>query len=443
MNAKVITRIAPSPTGLFHIGTARTALINYLFAQQHQGQFILRIDDTDIERSKPEYTADILQAIQWLGLNYDNIYYQSARTALYKSKLETLLAADKIYWSKEEVKEPGERDQVLRFRNPGQVLKFNDLIRGEIEFDTSDLGDFVVAKDLDTPLYHFASVVDDLDLSITHVIRGEDHISNTPRQIMMLEALGGQAPAYAHLPMILAPDKTKLSKRKHGDIAALTSYEKKGYLPAAVINFISLLGWSPQTGGQSEASDIFSITDLIKNFSLNQIQKSSAIFNLDKLHSLNREYLKKIEPADLEAQALEFLPTLIKQLPSFNPELWSKVLPLVLERISTLGEIADLAEAGELDYFFQAPSPSKELLKNTTHLAEVRTRLNTLAENNFTSEEIKNCLWDFATTVGRGEVLWPMRVALSGLAKSPDPFTLAALLGKTETLTRLSNAEKL
>ena len=220
---KIITRIAPSPTGLFHLGTARTALFNYLFTRATGGTFILRIDDTDQERSKSEYTADILESLEWLGLDYDAIYYQSARTALYRAKLEALLATDKIYWSKEEVKEVGQRDRVLRFRNPGQVVKFVDLIRGPIEFDTTDLGDFVVAKDLDTPLYHFASVVDDCDLGITHVIRGEDHISNTPRQILMTEALGGKIPAYAHLPMILASDKTKLSKRKHGEIASIQS----------------------------------------------------------------------------------------------------------------------------------------------------------------------------------------------------------------------------
>lgn len=440
MSAKIITRLAPSPTGLFHLGTARTALFNYLFAKANSGTFILRIDDTDQERSKPEYTEDILDSLKWLGLDYDATYYQSARTALYRSKLEALLAADKIYWSKEEAKEEGQRDQVLRFRNPGQIVKFVDLIRGSIEFDTSDLGDFVVAKDLDTPLYHFASVVDDCDLGITHVIRGEDHISNTPRQILMTEALGGTIPAYAHLPMILAPDKSKLSKRKHGAIASIQSYRQHGYLPAALINFIALIGWSPQTAESPEAEEILSLDDLIRLFDLSRVQKSSAIFNLEKLNWLNHEYLKDLSPTELLSQAEAALPTEFKQRAYYHSELFAKALPLVIDRIKVFSEIADLAKAGELDYFFLAPTYDKALLKNPEFLAATLEQLKQLPADNFSAEAIKAQLWDFATEKGRGQVLWPLRVALSGQAKSPDPFSLAACLGQAETLKRLTNA---
>lgn len=447
MSAKIITRLAPSPTGLFHLGTARAALFNYLFTKgnyglpgRSQGTFILRIDDTDLERSKPEYTEDILESLKWLGLDYDAIYYQSARTTLYRSKLEVLLAADKIYWSKEEVKEEGQRDQVLRFRNPGQTVKFVDLIRGPIEFDTTDLGDFVVAKDLDTPLYHFASVVDDCDLGITHVIRGEDHISNTPRQILMTEALGGSIPVYAHLPMILAPDKSKLSKRKHGEIASIQSYRQNGYLPAALINFIALMGWSPQSAESPGAEEILSLAELVKLFDLTRVQKSSAIFNLEKLNWLNHEYLRRLSPTELLSQAEAALPAEFKQQTDYRSELLAKALPLVIDRIKVLGEIADLAKAGELDYFFRAPTYDKTLLKNREFLAATLECLEQIPADNFSANAIKDQLWDFATEKGRGQVLWPLRVALSGRAKSPDPFSLAAYLGQAETLKRLTNA---
>ncbi|PIP58331.1 MAG: glutamate--tRNA ligase, partial [Candidatus Vogelbacteria bacterium CG22_combo_CG10-13_8_21_14_all_37_9] len=387
---KIITRIAPSPTGFFHLGTARTALFNFLFTKAKGGTFILRIDDTDQERSKSEYTQDILDSLAWLGLNYDAVYHQSDRTNLYKQKLESLLEANKIYWSKEEATEPGQRAEVLRFRNPGQIVRFNDLVRGPIEFDTSELGDFVVAKDLDTPLYHFASVVDDCDLEISHIIRGEDHISNTPRQILMIEALGGKIPTYAHLPMILAPDKSKLSKRKHGEIAAIKTYQQTGYLAPALINFIALLGWSPQNNDKPEADEILSLSDLIKLFDLERVQKSSAIFNLEKLAWFNHQYLKTLSPAELLTQAETFLPVEFKNQSYYQTEIFEKVLPLLIERIKTLAEIGDIAKAGELDYFFQAPQFEKSLLKTTEFLPALKDLLDQLTEADWSAEKIKN-----------------------------------------------------
>jgi len=418
-NKPIVTRVAPSPTGLFHIGTARVALFNYLFTHQNNGKMIFRIDDTDTERSKPEYTEDILNSMAWLGLKYDDIFYQSKRTAIYREKLEELMTAGKIYLSKEVVEKEGDREEVIRFKNPNIKISFDDLIRGHIEFDTTELGDFVVAKDLDTPLYHFASVVDDHLLGVTHVIRGEDHISNTPRQILMLEALGGERPTYAHLPIILAPDKTKLSKRKHGAIASVSEYQKLGYLPEAVINFVAMIGWSPQSS------------------------QEDADRNEDLLTMLNREYLKKLSATEFKNKVLEFLPDSFKARPEYNEAILDRILPIILDRISRLGEIADLAESGELGYFFVAPRPSKEILKTPEQLAEVVNILSTVSEADFTSEKIKAAVWDYATATGRGAVLWPMRVALSGREKSPDPFTLAMILGKAETLSRLTYASKL
>lgn len=434
----VITRIAPSPTGFLHIGTARAALFNYLFAKKHGGQFILRIDDTDKERSTQEFSDNIVASLDWLNLTYDNIYRQSERSILYREKLEELISQDKAYISKEAVLKEGDRDEVIRFRNPGTIVTFDDLVHGPITFDTTELGDFVIAKDLDNPLYHFASVVDDIDLNISHVIRGEDHISNTPRQILMLEALGGIRPTYAHIPLILAPDRSKLSKR-HGAVA-VTSYRTEGYLPEAFINFMALLGWSPQaststTEGTNE--EIFNLDELVRRFDIAAIQKSGAVFNIEKLQWLNREYLKLKPAAEMQTAIKQYLP--IGRLTEAQIGIISKIL---LDRISTIHEVEHIWSSGEFDFLLTTPQPSKELLKTTEHLTGLIELLQTILENNFTAENIKTIVWDFATEKGRGNVLWPMRVALTGQEKSPDPFTVAELLGKDETISRLTYANQ-
>jgi len=429
-------RFAPSPTGTLHTGSVRTALFNYLFAKQNNGKFILRIDDTDKIRSTKEYERDILNGIKWLGLSYDELYYQSQRSELYKKYLNQLLAENKIYVSKEEIKKGGDREEVIRFRNPNKKVRFTDLIKGEIEFDTTELGNFIVTKDMETPLYHFASVVDDFDLGITHIIRGEDHISNTPRQVLMWEALGANWPQFAHLPLILAPDRTKLSKRKHVALASLNRFIKGGYLPEALINFVALLGWSPQAEHElaNPNQEILSLTDLIKLFKLKKVQKSGAIFNIEKLNWINREYLRRLSPEEFLAKAEPFLPEL-KTLPA--------LIPVLLERSYTFGDLKKMSEAGKLKYFFTAPTYDKELLKNQIHLTKIIALLDKVSEDKFTAENIKTAIWNFATERGRGEVLWPMRIALSGQKQSPDPFTIAAIIGKIETLKRLRHAASL
>lgn len=417
---EIRVRFAPSPTGTLHTGSARTALFNYLYAKQKGGQFILRIDDTDKERSTTAYEQDILAGLDWLGLRHDEIYYQSARTAIYRQELEKLLAQDKIYEAE---------DKVLRFRNPNQPLKFTDLIRGEIEFDTTDLGDFVVAKNLETPLYHFASVVDDHELDISHVIRGEDHISNTPRQILLGEAIGARRPVFAHLPLILAPDRSKLSKRKHAAIASLNALIEEGYLPEALINFLAFLGWNP--GGERE---LFALAELIELFDLSKVQSSAAIFNPEKLAWYNREYLKNLSDERWLEEIKKYLPA--------ERLLWAeKLLPELRNRLATFGELKTLLANGDFDFVWQAPAANRELLKNPVHLPAVSKRLEALAEKDWTIDSIKKAIWDFATEQGRGEVLWPMRVALTGRKQSPDPFTVAAILGQAETLKRLSDAQ--
>ena len=273
---KKIVRFAPSPTGFLHVGSARSALYNFLFARKNNGKFILRIEDTDKERSKKEFETDIIEGLNWLGLGYDELYRQSERGEVYKSHIEKMLDSGSIFEAE---------DKVIRFKNPNKKVKFNDLVRGEIEFDTTELKDFVIAKSVDEPLYHLAVVIDDFESGITHVIRGEDHISNTPRQILIQEAIGAPRPIYAHLPLILAPDRSKLSKRKHGESVSLDYYRNKGYSPKTIINYLALLGWNPGT-----EQEIFTLEELINVFDLSRVHKGGAIFDEKKLAWVNKKH---------------------------------------------------------------------------------------------------------------------------------------------------------
>jgi len=232
--SKIRVRIAPAPTGLFHIGTARTALFNFLFAKKNKGSFILRIEDTDKKRSRKKYEQDILNSLEWLGLKWDEKYNQSQRIKIYQKYLKKLLDSGQAY-----------KKDIIWFKNPNKKVVFNDLVRNRVEFDSVEFGDFSLAKSLEEPLYNFAAVIDDYEMKISHVIRGEDHISNTPKQILIYQALGLPVPKFAHLPLILGSDKSKLSKR-HGAVS-IADYQKQGYLPEAIINFMALLGWKPGT----------------------------------------------------------------------------------------------------------------------------------------------------------------------------------------------------
>ncbi|MEK7461698.1 MAG: glutamate--tRNA ligase family protein [Patescibacteria group bacterium] len=283
MNQKIITRFPPSPTGPLHIGNVRTALFNYLFARQNGGDFVVRIEDTDRVRSKKEYEESMLESLKWLGFERDGeLWHQSERTEIYKSHLNKLIQINKAYISTET---EGENREVVRFRNPNKQMVFEDLVRGKVEFDTTELGDFIIAKNLNEPLYHLAVVVDDFEAEITHVIRGEDHISNTPRQILIQEAIDAPRPIYAHLPLILAPDRSKLSKRKHGESVSLDYYRQKGYLPVAIINYLALLGWNPGT-----EQEIFTLDELINVFDFSKVHKGGAIFDEKKLAWVNRKH---------------------------------------------------------------------------------------------------------------------------------------------------------
>ncbi len=437
-NKKIRTRFAPSPTGVLHVGGARTALFNYLFARQNSGKFILRIEDTDTERSKKEFEKDILKGLKWLKLDYDEIYHQSKRTDIYKKYLQKMVAGGFAYKAEENKEGTG---KIIRFKNPNIKIKFNDEIRGEIEFNTTELGDFVIAKNEEIPLYHLAVVVDDFEMGISHIIRGEDGISNTPRQILIQDAIGALRPVYVHIPLILGADRSKLSKR-HGAVS-VNEYCEQGYLPEALINFMAFLGWNP-----GDEREIFSINELIKEFSLKKIQKSGAIFNIDRLNWMNSEYIKKMDADNLAKLCLPYLKDKIRnsKIKFANQEEYiKKIIKIEQKRINKFSEVGE-----GVDYFFERPKYEKEKLlwkdendlsKTKSHLEKITELLSVLDENNFMSQNIKETVWGYAEEQGKGNVLWPFRMALTGMERSPDPFTIAEVLGKEETLSRLKIAK--
>ncbi len=440
---KIKTRFAPSPTGHLHIGNVRTALFNYFFAKKNDGEFIIRVEDTDKVRSKKEYEEDMLKSLNWLGVEYGgDIWHQSKRKEKYKEYLNRLIEDNKAYISQET---EGENKEVIRFKNPNKSVVFEDLIRGEVKFDTTELGNFIIARNINEPVYHLAVVIDDFESGISHVIRGEDHISNTPRQILIAEAIGAPLPTYAHLPLILGSDRSKLSKRKHGEFVSLNYYTKQGYLSEAIVNYLALLGWNP--GGDEE---IFTMQEIIKNFDISKVQKGGAIFNEERLQWINKEHLKKISSdGDID----EFKRRLERQ--GYDPnhltkEILIKLWNEVRERISFYGEIDKMIEDGELDYYFEKPKLENDKLvwkkstpeKTARHLDYLKETLEKIPDKSYNKDNVKNSIWEYAEKEGRGDVLWPLRYALSGKEKSPDPFTISEILGRKESIKRIENARK-
>lgn len=353
MSNKVVTRFAPSPTGHFHVGGIRSALFNFLFARQNNGTYILRSEDTDKERSKREYEDEFLELFAWLGLKHDKFLRQSDRLELHQGYLQKMIKDGYAYLSKETPIKEGERDEVIRFKNPNKKITFNDLILGDITVDTTDLGDFIIARDMNEPLYHLTAVIDDFETGVSHVIRGQEHAPNTPRQILIQEAIGAPRPIYAHLPLILNKEKGKLSKRDESVPPAI-EYKKRGYLPEALLNFMALNGWNP--GGEQE---VFTLSELIKKFNILKVQKGGGIFNGEKLEWLNKEHMKLMPSEEVQKNILEWLPENMR-----NP----KIVPIILERISKWGDIKDMVRRGELDFFFKQPKYAEEklLYKNTS-----------------------------------------------------------------------------
>lgn len=496
LDSKVRVRIAPSPTGPLHIGTARTALFNYLFAKKHGGSFILRIEDTDLERSDPKFEKDILEGLKWLKIEADESpenrgeygpYRQSERIKTYQRALEKLLLKGDAFYcfhSEKELEEeraklldakkpplhlceyrtldPKEaealvktkEDYVIRFKTPaGRKIVFQDIIRGELSFDSYLLGDFSIAKRPDAPLYNFAVVVDDEEMKISHVIRGEDHISNTPKQILLIEALGFSMPQYAHLPLILGPDRSKLSKR-HG-ATAITEYRNAGYLPEALVNFMALLGWNP--GGDRE---LFTMDELIKEFSLEKVQKSGAVFDIQKLDWMNGEYIRKKSVEELTKLSMPFLDK-AGFLPQteFGTEYLRKIIALEQTRLKKLSELPE-----KTAYFFKKPKYNKELLRwkdmSDEEIAESLERSQKIIlrllskqsikrddsgrsqEDTLSRKEIEKAFLGEIGEGDKGKILWPLRVALTGKKASPGPFEIMEILGIKESKKRIQVAIK-
>lgn len=433
---KIVTRMAPSPTGRFHVGGVRTAFYNYAFARKHGGKFILRIEDTDKERNEQAYEDEIYEVFKWFGMEYDEVYRQSEHLARHQELLQKLIVDGAAYEAEESKDGSG---NVIRFKNPKKTVTFNDEILGEISVDTTDLGDFVIARNAESPLFHLAVVIDDHDEGVTHIIRGQEHVANTPRQILLHEALGFETPIYAHAPFILGPDgKKKLSKRD-ANVAAM-DYRDMGYLPGALLNFLSLIGWNPGTD-----QEIFTKDELVAAFDPNQIQKGPAGYNLEKLAWINKQWLNRLSEKDFVAYIHEASQPLWLQ----SKEIFQKLIPIIRERIQNLEELKEMIDAEEFDYFFNKPAitdPEKIIWKKGSredsieHLNHVHKLLDNVSE--WTAEEIKNAIWAYAEEKGKGDVLWPMRYALSGRDRSPDPITIAEILGKDETLSRINSARE-
>jgi glutamyl-tRNA synthetase len=457
----VRTRFAPSPTGFLHIGGLRTALFCWLYARRHGGQFVLRIEDTDLERSTPEAIQQILDGMEWAGLDFDEgPFFQTKRFDRYKDVIEELLASGKAYrcyCSKQELEQMraqqiarGEKPRydgrwrertdaltgvapVVRFKNPltGEVV-IDDVVHGRVVFQNSELDDLIIARSDGTPTYNFCVVVDDMDMQITHVIRGDDHLNNTPRQLNMLLALGQRPPAYAHLPMILGPDGTKLSKR-HGAVSVL-QYRDEGYLPEAVLNYLVRLGWSH--GDQ----EFFSLEEMIRLFDLADVNKSASAFDVDKLAWLNQQHM-------MRAPATRIVPVLRWHLDregiqAANEAQLEQIVVAQRERAKTVHEMALNSV-----FFFRAPTTydEKAVRKHVTAdvlalLADGANQLDQLTDWSAPAIHALISRIAAANGVSLGKLAQPIRLAVCGGTVSPPIDATLAILGKTEALSRLRRA---
>ena len=456
---KVKTRFAPSPTGFLHVGGARTALYSWLFARHHQGEFVLRIEDTDLERSTQEAIDAIIEGMNWLGLTWDEgPYYQTKRFDRYNAVIDEMLAdgrAYKCYCSRErldalreEQMAKGEKPRydgrcrdshevhgddepyVIRFRNPQEgVVAFDDHVRGRIEFANSELDDLIIRRTDGAPTYNFCVVIDDWDMEITHVVRGEDHVNNTPRQINIYKALGAPVPEFAHVSMILGDDGAKLSKR-HGAVSVM-QYRDDGYLPEALLNYLVRLGWGH--GDQ----EIFSMAEMISLFSLDAIGKSASAFNTDKLKWLNNHYIRTMDPVYV-AKHLEWHMQDQKIDYSSGPTL-SEVVTLLAERCQTLVELAAQSRYFYEEYEAIDEAAAKKHLKAAARepLSLIRDKLAALGE--WAVEPLHHTIQATADELGlgMGKVGMPLRVAVTGLGQSPSIDAVMHLVGRERVLARL------
>lgn len=454
----VRTRFAPSPTGYLHIGGARTALFSWAYARKYGGKFILRIEDTDQERSTKESTQAILDGMSWLGLDYDEgPFYQMQRLQRYQEVAEQLLKDNQAYYcyaSKEELDEMREKQlsaglkprydgrwrdsnktppigikPVVRLKNPlNGFVTFNDEIKGHISVANHELDDLVLIRSDGIPTYNFSVVLDDLDMNITHVIRGDDHVNNTPRQINILKALDATLPKYAHVPMILGSNGERLSKR-HGAVSVM-QYRDDGYLPQALLNYLARLGWSH---GDEE---IFSQEELVEWFDLSAISRSPAKFNPEKLFWINQQYLKKTDNQQLAELVIPYLKKHNCQVLT-GPNL-NTIIELLKERVSTLEELADAAI-----YFYRYLEPSDELKAqyfNAEALSLLTELINTFKQLEWTRESIHQAIKNTAKNhdVKLPKIAMPLRVMTTGEVHTPSIDAILELLGRDETLTRIT-----
>jgi glutamyl-tRNA synthetase len=424
----VRTRFAPSPTGYLHIGSARTALFSWLFACHHKGEFLLRVEDTDVKRSEKKYLDEILESLKWLGIkSAQEPIFQSKRFDVYKKYAEKLIGEDKAYHEK----------GAVIFKIPPKTVQMDDLVHGEIEFDNSLLGNLVIIKSDGTPTYNFACTIDDAQMQITHVIRGDDHISNTPKQIALYHALGIKLPEFVHIPLILGPDRSKLSKR-HGAVS-IREYREKGFLPETLVNFLALLGWSPKTD-----KEIMSIDELISNFDIKGINKTSAIFDYDKLVWMNGQYVKNKKSQEL----VDLVgPILVKRKRKPIPrQRVLEIIELFKGRVKVLSEFGDQTQflfKKTIEYDPQAVSDYLSSQKDAQYLSILRQRLNLVSVfDKFTTEQ---ALRELASelNIKAAQIIHPARVALTGKSISPGLFEVMELMGKDLVMERLDKAIKM
>ncbi|WP_241582036.1 glutamate--tRNA ligase [Rosenbergiella nectarea] len=459
---KIKTRFAPSPTGYLHVGGARTALYSWLYARHNQGDFVLRIEDTDLERSTPEAIEAIMDGMNWLRLNWDEgPYYQTKRFDRYNQVIDQMLEADTAYRCycsrerldtlREQQMEAGEKPRydgccrdtehghtpdephVVRFRNPqeGSVI-FDDQIRGPIEFSNQELDDLIIRRTDGSPTYNFCVVVDDWDMGITHVIRGEDHINNTPRQINILKAIGAEVPIYAHVSMILGDDGKKLSKR-HGAVGVM-QYRDDGFLPEALLNYLVRMGWAH--GDQ----EIFSVDEMVQLFQLDAVSKSASAFNTEKLLWLNHHYITTLAPEYVATQLQWHIDQ--QQIDTrTGPEL-AKLVTLLGDRCKTLKEMAETCRYFYEDFNeFDADAAKKHLRPVARQPLElISEKLAALTE--WTTEAIHNAIEQTATEldVGMGKVGMPLRVAVTGAGQSPALDVTVEAIGQQRSVKRIAQA---
>ena len=477
MKDQIRVRMAPSPTGYLHIGGARTALFNWLFAKHHNGKFILRIDDTDTARSTDESMHEIYDALEWLGINWDEQYVQSERWKIYDRYIAQLIHTDKAYFcycTPEELEEmraqaradkqprsynrrcrhltsedldrfivAEERIPTIRIKMPDSPILTNDLILGSRSIDPETLEDEVILRSNGMPSYNLASIIDDAEMQITHVIRGTEHLNNTPKQIAIANALGLEVPQFAHIPLVLDSDGKKMSKRHHGDLVAVNRYREQGYLPEAVLNFVVRLGWS-----YDDKQEIFAVDELIEKFDLERVGKSGSVFDIKKLEWLNSHYINQL---DVGARTDAVIPFWLKEgfLDSTADRDWLKgIVEAVGERLTTLRDIIPQTRYFFTDEFEYEPKAVKKWWGNSEEKRDntrnILTNVSQILEeiSTFDIETIEAAIWKYTdeNNIKRVAAMQALRIALTGTSFGPSLFDIVVLLGRDEVLKRIPKA---